>query len=332
MGLNQSSSDNAGSGGGEMVSRDSSLLEKSLLRTIVPLLGLAEASLFRVEAGQRLTGGVAYRPARTTPESFDELTDLSCLSGEMVNLTNSLLQAGIRCEVRHGDDLLVAYPLFKGKQVGACLVFLRGRPLSPGEDETLRTVLEVYANYHHLIDFSQRDRLTGLFNRDRMWTALSRPDFLSVQTNCRRTAVLAPNWLAAIGIDPLQDAAGQDLSATDDIVQGVSHVMATTFRSSDQLYRYGGDEFVAVISAESQMVALTVFERLRMEVEAHTFLGGARVTLSIGYCRADPHILPLEVLSRADRSLYQAKLDGRNLCYEYHALVKNGVFEVDPMG
>ena len=51
-----------------------------------------------------------------------------------------------------------------------------------------------------------------------------------------------------------------------------------------------------------------------------------RLTISIGYCQAMQDILPVEVLSRADRSLYQAKQDGRNRVHSYHDLLAAGIF------
>ena len=56
----------------------------------------------------------------------------------------------------------------------------------------------------------------------------------------------------------------------DEILLLVSRLMQTTFRSSDLLYRYGGEEFVAIVSAENDAIARNVFERVRLAIEAHT--------------------------------------------------------------
>ena len=106
----------------------------------------------------------------------------------------------------------------------------------------------------------------------------------------------------------------------------VSRLMMSTFRSTDLLYRYGGEEFVAIISAESEAIARNVFERVRLAIEAHNFPRVDKLSVSIGYAEVDASILPVEVLSRADRSLYQAKQDGRNRIYDFRELVDRGVF------
>ena len=66
---------------------------------------------------------------------------------------------------------------------------------------------------------------------------------------------------------------------------------------------------------------------VRLAIEVHTFPRVDKLTISIGYSRADPNLLPLEVLGRADRSLYQAKNDGRNRVYSYEELAAAGIFK-----
>ena len=135
-------------------------------------------------------------------------------------------------------------------------------------------------------------------------------------------------WLAVIDIDhfkSINDRFGHMVG--DEILLLVSRLMSHTFRGSDLLYRYGGEEFVAIIAADNAKIAHNVFERVRLAIEAHIFPQIEHLTISIGYCQAMQDILPVEVLSRADRSLYQAKQDGRNRVYSYHDLLASGVFK-----
>lgn len=108
--------------------------------------------------------------------------------------------------------------------------------------------------------------------------------------------------------------------------------MGRIFRGSDLLYRYGGEEFIAIVSAEDDTIARAIFERVRSVIENHSFPRVGQVTISVGYSRADPHVLPQEVLGRAGRALYQAKNDGRNRVYEYEELVSSGVFQAIDYG
>lgn len=329
---------------GKMTSiRDTELLEQSLLRTLGPLLGVLDTSLYRTDDGDSLVRVINYHRSKVVEsdgvarmvERVEEVMHLGELPPEVIALTDNVRLLAKPCTRKVEHELLVAYPLMGGNDVCGYFVFQRDREVSAVEDTMIRGVLEVFSNYYALLDISQRDRLTGLFNRqalensfDRIWRALSRPDFFAEKSAGRRHAPSDKYWLAVIDIDHfkrINDSFGHMVG--DEILLLVSRLMSHTFRSTDLLYRYGGEEFVAIISAENAAIARNVFERVRLAIEAHTFPRIEHLSVSIGYSQASPDILPVEVLSRADRSLYQAKQDGRNRVYAYQELVDTGVFE-----
>lgn len=231
--------------------------------------------------------------------------------------------------------MLIGYPLVGSDEVCGYFVFRRDREVAPNEDATIRGVLEVFSNYYALLDMSQRDRLTGLLNRqalesnfERIWSAMARPDSIQEKVSGRRVAHHGKYWLAFIDIDyfkQVNDNHGHMVG--DEVLLLVSRLMQHTFRSSDLLYRYGGEEFVSIISAENRrcpecLRACTIW------LSRPTFFPRVEhLTVSIGYAEVDPEVLPVEVLSRADRSLYQAKQDGRNLVYDFNELVERGIFQ-----
>ncbi|MBS1138889.1 MAG: hypothetical protein H6R13_342 [Proteobacteria bacterium] len=329
---------------GKMTSiRDTELLEQSLLRTLGPLLGVLDTSLYRTDDSENLVRVINYHRSKVVDadgvarmvERVEEVMHLGELPPEVIALTDNVRLLAKPCTRKLDQELLVAYPLMGGNDVCGYFVFQRDREVSAVEDSMIRGVLEVFSNYYALLDISQRDRLTGLFNRqalensfDRIWRALSRPDFFAEKAAGRRQAPADKYWLAVIDIDHfkhINDNFGHMVG--DEILLLTSRLMSNTFRSSDLLYRYGGEEFVAIISAENGAIARNVFERVRLAIEAHIFPRIEKLTVSIGYSQASPDILPVEVLSRADRSLYQAKQDGRNRVYAYQELVESGVFE-----
>lgn len=328
---------------GKMTSiRDTELLEQSLLRTLGPLLGVLDTSLYRTDERQNLARVINYHRSKVVEpdgearmvERVEEISRLADLSPEVIALTDNVRLLGKPCTRKQENELLVAYPLFGGDDVCGYFVFRRDREVLAAEDAMIRGVLEVFSNYYALLDISQRDRLTGLFNRqalensfDRIWRLLGRPDHYEEKQEGRRRAPGENYWLAVIDIDhfkKINDSFGHMVG--DEILLLASRLMSQTFRASDLLYRYGGEEFVAIISADTASIAKTVFERLRLTIEAHHFPRIDKLTVSIGYCQASPDILPVEVLSRADRSLYQAKQDGRNRVYAYRDLVDAGIF------
>jgi two-component system cell cycle response regulator len=105
--------------------------------------------------------------------------------------------------------------------------------------------------------------------------------------------------------------------AGDEVLRRVAQTLRSGLRQGDMLYRYGGEEFVAVLPEQSLAEAACAMDRLRRDVErlAITTVGAPRVvTISIGVAEFDPaHDRSLEDwLRRTDAALYQAKNGGRN--------------------
>ena len=328
---------------GKMTSiRDTDVLEQSLLRTLGPLLGVLDTSLYRTDESLALARVIRYHRSKAVEsdgmarvvETVEEVAPLIEVSDDVQRLTENVRLLNKPCTRRLADEYLIAYPLLVGHDVCGYFVFQRDREVSATEDAMIRGVLEVFSNYYALLDLSQRDRLTGLLNRqalegsfDRIWRAMGRPDVYVEKSDGRRVAKPENYWLAMIDIDHfkhINDNYGHMVG--DEILLLLSRLMSSTFRNSDLLYRYGGEEFVAIISADNGEIAKNVFERVRLIIEAHLFPRVDRLTVSIGFCQASPDVLPVEVLSRADRSLYRAKQDGRNRVYGYAELVQQGVF------
>jgi GGDEF domain-containing protein len=79
--------------------------------------------------------------------------------------------------------------------------------------------------------------------------------------------------------------------------------------------RLGGEEFLVVLPGMSLRAAADLLEGLRAAVYGHDWrpiVGGLRVAVSIGATSALPYDTQSDVLTRADRSLYEAKRAGRN--------------------
>jgi diguanylate cyclase (GGDEF)-like protein len=323
--------------------RDTELVEQSLLRTLGPLLGVLDTSLYRLDDEQLLARVIHYHRSKEVDtqgvgrmvERIEEIARPAEICEEIAALTDNIRLLGKPCTRVLDGEMLIGYPLVGSDEMCGYFVFRRDREVSPNEDATIRGVLEVFSNYYALLDISQRDRLTGLLNRqalegnfERIWSAMARPDSVQEKNSGRRTAHLGKYWLAFIDIDyfkMVNDSFGHMVG--DEILLLVSRLMQQTFRSTDLLYRYGGEEFVAIIAAENDLIARNVFERVRLGIEAHNFPRVEKLTVSIGYAEVDPDVLPVEVLSRADRSLYQAKQDGRNLVYDFRELVERGIFQ-----
>lgn len=86
-------------------------------------------------------------------------------------------------------------------------------------------------------------------------------------------------------------------------------------RGSDAVYRYGGEEFVILLSDTDIDGALTIGERIRADIESHTLAYGMDVlnlTASLGVATLQGDDTVDSLLKRADAAMYQAKKLGRN--------------------
>ncbi|MDH5301407.1 MAG: diguanylate cyclase [Gammaproteobacteria bacterium] len=168
-----------------------------------------------------------------------------------------------------------------------------------------------------LEDRVSHDSLTGV---------LSRASFMEHL----RLAILAlnetpkPFCLAMIDFDHFKDVNDQFGHVSGDkVLAEVPKRIASALRSHDVIGRYGGEEFVVLLSGMELNKAAEVAERLRQRVinnPVHTYEGREiPVSISIGVVQARAGEAVEELLEFADRALYRAKENGRNRVEVYHA-------------
>ncbi len=107
--------------------------------------------------------------------------------------------------------------------------------------------------------------------------------------------------------------------AGDEVLKKVARTMERTLRSSDEIFRYGGEEIVVVLPGQLMDSTLLVAERIRRSVESLGIEHGASssgvFTLSCGVSVFDPETCKTGwegVIDSADKALYRAKEQGRN--------------------
>lgn len=156
-----------------------------------------------------------------------------------------------------------------------------------------------------------RDAMTGLLNRRALWDGLHRR-WEGWQRSRTRFALLS------LDVDHFKSINDQLGHATGDaVLQAVAKVLQAQARPSDDVVRYGGDEFVVVLDAVADESAARAFaERLRSAVEAMALapaLGRQHVTISVGLAMVEERDAQADdTLARSDQALYQAKAAGRN--------------------
>jgi diguanylate cyclase (GGDEF)-like protein len=322
--------------------RDTFMVEQSLLRTLGPLLGILETSFYRVDDNANILRAVHHsrkvveeRGSKRIVDNIEEVTNVQHVSTELNNLFESVRLLDKSCSRKIGFELLTCYPIYGDHQLLGYFVFQRDRETTPVEDAIIHGVLEVFTNYFALLDSSQRDQLTGLFNRyslesnlDRLWSMLSANKQSSDQEPDLAINDPGSYWLCILDVDhfkKINDSYGHMIG--DEVLIMVTRLLQSALRKSDLLYRFGGEEFVAIIAANDLESATEVFERCRTRIEEFDFPQLGHVTISGGFSSADPLVLPQEIMHRADSALYAAKDAGRNRIFHYGTLVEQGILQ-----
>lgn len=98
----------------------------------------------------------------------------------------------------------------------------------------------------------------------------------------------------------------------DDVLREFVNVVQRTIGQHEYFGRWGGEEFIVLLPAETTYEAEQVAERIRESIEKHAFQQVGHLTASFGIASFQESDLPNTLLSRADHALYSAKNSGRN--------------------
>ncbi|MBU2567115.1 diguanylate cyclase [Patescibacteria group bacterium] len=113
---------------------------------------------------------------------------------------------------------------------------------------------------------------------------------------------------------PYNDDFGHQVG--DDVIQVVARTIAACVRPFDLVGRWGGDEFLAIITQVERWQLYAIAERLRAMVQSCRLPGEAQkqigLTISVGATLARPDDDQASLLERADRLLYLSKRGGMN--------------------
>jgi diguanylate cyclase (GGDEF)-like protein len=224
----------------------------------------------------------------------------------------------VHFEAEDGSGLVSLFPMLGENDVIGMVEVSANEGLDPREAALVAGVLKIVRNHVMLLDYGERDTLTGLLNRKTFEASFDK-------MARGRAAAVEPAWLGVVDIDrfkSINDKYGHLFG--DEVLLLVSRLMRQAFRGADQLFRFGGEEFVIVLDRASADGATIAFNRLRQAIEDYAFPQIGRVTISLGYTQVLPADSPASAVERADAALYYAKNHGRNQAQSYEALVAAG--------
>jgi diguanylate cyclase (GGDEF)-like protein len=232
-------------------------------------------------------------------------------------------------------------PIWMNEKVNVCLEIYNPAVYSANTKEVMGGILVVYRNFQNLLDYSERDSLTGLLNRKTfddnfskiIRTGLQRQSHDNaeqVETERRDTNREKQHWLAVLDIDHFKRVNDQfGHLYGDEVLILIANLMRSSFRPSDKLFRFGGEEFVILLRSTSKDDAQMIFERFRENVARYPFPQVGTVTISIGFAHIDPFEPAVGIIGRADQALYFSKSNGRNRVCQYEDLIQSGSLHIE---
>jgi len=311
---------------------DLELMEYSLLKTLEEFIKPQELLILKFDRN-----GIANYQLTLQKDKYEIIWEDIILSDE--------IQAGIEIVSRtkqpfsrqlDSGKLLTVWHVLQPKAQEVFLVTTTNDRLNSLDTHMVNGLLGIYRNFYAVLSDSQLDMLTGLPNRKTFDETinkiyLDRPLATEHVPTNRRTDLNGKNatfWLGMADIDNfkrINDNWGHLYG--DEVLLLTSQLMQAHFRENDYMFRFGGEEFVIILSAPTQEKALMAFERFRVAMEEYSFPQIGQVTVSIGVIKMDPKIFTATLLDHADKALYHAKNSGRNQTCTYDELLKKGLVE-----
>ncbi|ACI54717.1 diguanylate cyclase [Rhizobium leguminosarum bv. trifolii WSM2304] len=220
---------------------------------------------------------------------------------------------------------------WKAKMLAVCLyaamfAIYEYRIRRGGKAVSARSISDVFGDltfrerYNDLLERTGRDMLTGVYDRTRM--EVEAP--LMMREALRQGLYATVLIIDADHFKDVNDGYGH--LQGDEVLKAIAARLGTTLRSSDRIFRFGGEEFVAVCPGTDHEEALLLAERLRWTIATSVKTPDDKpVTVSIGVATADEDGVDFTaVLTAADGRLYAAKKSGRNCVVGRSGVVKLG--------
>jgi diguanylate cyclase (GGDEF)-like protein len=313
--------------------RDRDALDQSVVQLLFQFLDARSIALYRIVhdgAIERVSRSLVMQREQVAPDPAP--TEVTCelpVLSEMPTWQQCVSAGQELTQLTLPNGLHRALFAVNGsREVAGLFEIDTDKQMEPRDSELVRGILKILTNQLSLLDYGERDELTGLLNRktfenrfDKRFHRRGEPQRRALAT--RNTPEKC--WLGLLDVDrfkSINDTYGHLFG--DEVLLLVSQIMVRTAGRRDRVFRFGGEEFVIMLEEDSQEAAHAAFERVRAAIDAHEFPQIGHVTVSMGYTQILPHDVPATCMERADAALYFAKRNGRNNTRQYEALIASG--------
>ena len=296
----------------------------SLTNVSAQLLGAERASLLLLEPSERLVAKASVG----APEDISLDTELGS------RIARSILQRGEPVLVedvtksslspapdarRYFSPSFISYPITFGGEPLAVMNFTNksdGEVFDKNDLDILDSIspqiavavdrMTLQEKIGEFAQLSITDALTGLLNRRYIEERLAE----EINRSGRSSDPLSVLLLDVDEFKSYNDRFGHP--AGDEALRMVGTILKETVRGADVAARYGGEEFAILLPETASSEAKVIAERIRSRVEQTEF-PHRKVTVSIGVATySDGLSNGADLISAADKALYEAKRMGRN--------------------
>lgn len=200
------------------------------------------------------------------------------------------------------DDTLEGFLVFKPREIKLDRKLNLLSTIAP----ILASALARHRLIESLMHKALHDRLTGLYNRNKIEEVLQH----ELDRSRRYENPLSVLLFDVDHFKVVNDNLGHDVG--DRVLRELSELVSQKIRAADLIGRWGGEEFIVVLTETPIDKAIGVANTIRRDVEAHSFGIGESLTVSMGVAEYQPGDTKNALIKRADIALYQAKSGGRN--------------------
>jgi len=314
-------------------------LQQAFLSAVMALYGLHEATIckpvssagaLKLQQTIKLTN--SEQCAKGVLECFDDVPSIIEVNADIQECVNS---KKVVINSLAENSVQILFPIVNEGVVLSIVSMIGEKSIETHFDE-MNYISGIYGNFFSLINEGERDTLTGLYNRRTFDAKLAR--MLIVQKSIKHAEMenraLSDQrefkleecaWLVTIDIDYFKRVNDQfGHVAGDEVLLQLAQKMKESFRSTDLLFRFGGEEFVIILEPIPYDKVWLTLERFRKAIEGHEFPLVGAVTISTGFAGIREQDYPVTILDYADKALYFAKEHGRNCIHSYEKLLETG--------
>lgn len=299
--------------------RDSSTLEISLAHILFDLAAPGSIVIYRLlDVEKQLFSIITAAQSNEAREAIPE---------EIRDALMKCIQTLSKVSYPRTDGRqLTLYPLKGVKNKPVAVIAIEPTGHVEAIEDVTQMLLQIYQNLIALMNDNEHDTLTGLLNRKTFEHKTSKIFSQLLSQHLRKEdADERKYFLAIFDIDHFKrvnDKFGHLIG--DEVLLLFSQLMTKSFREKDLLFRFGGEEFVAIFECAEIECMQATLDRFRIKVAQFDFPQAGNVTVSVGFTELRPHDTSSQIIDRADVALYFAKNHGRNRVCGYEKLVESG--------